>query len=124
MPITYGSIKQLSSQLLHATESIVYTAPSTGSTEICTIWLHNSTAANNVVKVYFPFTATQPTGAFSSSLALERLSEFMTGSYTLEVSPKVPFVLNGATSDKITMRSTFSGSVNVLIYGREGNGTA
>jgi hypothetical protein len=41
----------------------------------------------------------------------------------LEMSPKVPFVLNSsgssAYSDKITMKASQSSSLNVIVYGRE-----
>lgn len=123
MSITYGSIKQLSSQLLHATESIVYTA-GTGSSEISSIWLHNVTGVPATVQAWWPFTATTPTASYSASISIERLSEAISGSVTLEIAPKVPFFLQGSSNDKITMRATQTSSITVVIYGREGSGIA
>lgn len=116
---TFGNLKQLASVTLHATESIVYTAPTNKIVEVATLWFHNPTAATQTAVVWFPFTASVPTGSFSASAAIQRLSEGLSGSVTLEVSPKVPFIINGTTSDKITMRATQTSSINVAIYGRE-----
>lgn len=118
----YGDIKQLSSQILHATESIVYTAPVSKSVEIGSIWLFNYSSAVATAQMWFPFTATTPTGSFSASFSLLRLSEGISGSSALEIAPKVPFVLNSTGTnynDKITMRATQTSSINVVIYGRE-----
>lgn len=120
--MAYGNIKQLANYTLHATESIVYSAPVSKSVEIATIWLHNSSTSNVNATMWFPFTATVPTGSFSASAAIQRLNEGISGSATLEISPKVPFVLNSSGTnyvDKITMRGGNSGSINVIIYGRE-----
>jgi hypothetical protein len=117
----YGDIKQLASQILHATESIVYTAPVSKSVEIGSIWMFNYSGATATAQMWFPFTATTPTASFSASFAIQRLSEGISSSAALEVAPKIPFVLNSDTnySDKITMRATQTGSINVVIYGRE-----
>lgn len=118
---TFGNIKKLASQVLHATESIVYTAPAAKITEVSTIWFHNRTsvATPQVVTVWFPFTASAATASFSASADLQRLSEGFSGSATLEISPKIPFIIDGTNSEKITMRCTQTSSVNVIIYGRE-----
>jgi hypothetical protein len=120
--MAYGNIKQLASYTLHATESIVYSAPISKSVEIATIWLHNSSTSNVSATMWFPFTATIPTASFSASAVIQRLNETITGSATLEISPKVPFVLNSSGTnyvDKITMKAGATGSMNVIIYGRE-----
>lgn len=122
MAYTYGSIKQLASYLAHATESVAYTAPVSKSVEIASFWIHNVT--NNVVSalVYFPFSNTVPTASFSASLAIERLSEAFSGSVTMEISPKIPFLLNTAANsynDKITIKASQSSSLAIAIYGRE-----
>ena len=120
--MAYGNIKQLASYTLHATESIVYTAPVSKSVEVASMWLHNRSATTMTVNMWFPYPYTTPTASFSASLDLLRLSEGLSGSVSLEIAPKVPFVLNsaaGAFNDKITMKATQSSSVNVTIYGRE-----
>jgi len=120
--MAYGNIKQLASYTLHATESIVYSAPISKSVEIATIWLHNSSTSNVSATMWFPFTATIPTASFSASAVIQRLNESISGSATLEISPKVPFVLNSSGTnyvDKITMKGGATGSMNVIIYGRE-----
>jgi hypothetical protein len=120
--MAYTDIKQLASQILHATESIVYTAPTSKSAEIATMWFYNYTNTVQSVQMYFPFTATVPTASFSASFSLQRLSEGISGSAVLELAPKVPFVLNSVTgshSEKITMKCSQTASINVVIYGRE-----
>jgi hypothetical protein len=120
--MAYTDIKQLASQILHATESIVYTAPTSKSVEIGNMWFYNYTGTVQSVQVYFPFTATVPTASFSASFAIQRLSEGISGSAVLELAPKVPFVLNSVTgshSEKITMKCSQTASINVVIYGRE-----
>jgi len=107
--MAYGNIKQLASQILHATESIVYTAL-------------NYTGTVQSVQMWFPFTASAATGSFSASFAIQRLSEGISGSSVLEIAPKTPFVLNSVTgshSEKITMKASQTASINVVIYGRE-----
>jgi hypothetical protein len=117
--MAYGNIKQLASQTLHATESIIYSAPVSKSAEIATLWFHNPTATPQGVIVWFPFTASQATGSFSASLSLQRLNEAVSSSITMEISPKVPFVLDGNLNEKITMKCTQSSSINVIMFGRE-----
>lgn len=120
--MAYSDIKQLASQILHATESIVYTAPTSKSAEIATMWFYNYTNTVQSVQMYFPFTATVPTASFSASFSLQRLSEGISGSSVLEISPKVPFVLNSVTgshNEKITMKCSQTASINVVLYGRE-----
>jgi hypothetical protein len=121
--MAYSSIKQLASMTLHATESIVYSAPASRSVEIASMWFHNPTAAIVTAQMWFPFTASVPTASFSASNAIQRMSEGFSGSVSLEISPKVPFVLNssgsGAFADKITMKCSQTSSLNVVIYGRE-----
>jgi len=118
----YGPLKRLTnSQFLHLTESIIYTASSSKLTEISTIWMHNSSATLTVqnATLYFPVTASQVTGSFSASAVLQRLNEGFSSSFTLEISPKVPFVLDGALSEKITAKCSQTASVNIIIFGRE-----
>lgn len=122
MAVTYGSIKQLANTFLHATESVVYQTPASTYTEVSSLWVHNSSGDTLNAKAYWPQPDT-PTGSFSGSLELERLSESFSGSATLEISPKVPFVLNGNTNDSLTMVAANSGSLTVIVYGREGTGT-
>lgn len=120
--MAYGNIKQLASQTLHLTESIVYSAPTSKSVEIGSIWIHNPTSLNQTVAMWFPFTATIPTGSFSASLSLQRLNELISSSVSLEIAPKIPWVLNSSGTnyvDKITMKASQTGSINVIIYGRE-----
>jgi hypothetical protein len=73
--------------------------------------------------MWFPFTASVPTASFSASAVIQRMSEGFSGSVTLEVSPKVPFILNSSGStnyaDKITMKASQTSSLNVIIFGRE-----
>ena len=119
--MAYGTIKQLVNTTLHATESIVYTAPTSKSVEIGSIWMHNPTTSHQTATMWFPFTATQATGIFISSLTIQRLNEVISSSVSFEVAPKVPWVLNSSGTnyvDKITMKCTQTGSINVLIYGR------
>jgi hypothetical protein len=120
--MAYGNIKQLASQILHATESIVYTAPTSKSVEVSDIWFFNYTGTVQSVQMWFPFTASAATGSFSASFAIQRLSEGISGSSVLEIAPKTPFVLNSVTgshSEKITMKASQTASINVVIYGRE-----
>ena len=118
--MAYGDIKQLASLRLHATESIVYSAPTSRSVELLTFWFHNSGSSTVNAQMFFPFvgsTATQ-----GSSSAIQRFNENFTSSLSLEISPKVPFVLNsrsGSHSESITMKASVSESLNVIIYGRE-----
>lgn len=121
MATTYGPIKQLASYTLHATESIVYTAPVSKSVEVSSFWFHNYVASTITVSSWWPFTAASVSATPTNSL--ERLSEGLASAATFEISPKVPFILNssgsGAYNDKITMKGSQSSSVNVVIYGRE-----
>jgi hypothetical protein len=123
MAFNYTPIKQLASYTLHATESIVYAAPVSKSVEVSSFWFHNPMASVIGATVFFPVSAAQVTGSATSSLSLQRLSESFSGSYTLEIAPKVPFVLNSSGSntynDKISMKGSQSSSLNVIIYGRE-----
>ena len=119
---TYGPLKRLTdSRFLHLTESIIYTASSSKLTEISTIWMHNPTSVVTVqnATLYFPVTASQVTGSFSASAVLQRLNEGLSSSFTLEISPKVPFVLDGALNEKITAKCSQTSSVNIIIFGRE-----
>lgn len=118
--MAYSNLKQLTSYTLHATESIVYTAPVSKSVEVCTLWFFNSGSATLGTQVYFPFTGSSATVGLSSNV--QRLSENISSSAVLEISPKVPFVLNSVTGshgEKITMKASNSASINVVIYGRE-----
>lgn len=118
--MAYGNIKQLASYTLHATESIVYSAPVSKSVEVATLWFHNTGSAIITAQIFFPFTGSTSTVDLSGNI--QRLSEGFSGSATLEISPKVPFVLNsiiGSHGEKITMKASNSGSLNVVIYGRE-----
>jgi hypothetical protein len=118
--MAYGIIKQLSSYTLHATESIVYTAPVSKSVEVATFWFHNTGSAVITAQMFFPFTGSTATVGLSGNI--QRLSEGFSGSVTLEISPKVPFMLNSVTGshgEKITMKASNSGSLNVIINGRE-----
>lgn len=118
--MAYGNIKQLSSYTLHATESIVYTAPVSKSVEVSTMWFFNSGSANLAAQMYFPFTGSTATVGLSTTL--QRLNETISSSAVLEISPKVPFMLNSVTGshgEKITMKAANSASINVVIYGRE-----
>jgi hypothetical protein len=112
--MAYGNIKKLAYQMLHATESIIYSAPESKSVEIGTIWLHNTSTAAKSVTIWFPVT-----GSSGSSSLLERFQEAFPAYISYEISPKVPFVLDGNLSEKITMKAEQSGSVNVIIFGRE-----
>lgn len=124
MALTYSKIKQLASFQLHATESVVYAAPTTESVEVGSFWFHNAEAGSVSATVYFPFTDTVPTASFSSSLEIQRLSEQFVAGATLEISPKIPFILEGSSSDKITMAASQSGSISCVIYGRTVSGSA
>lgn len=118
---TYGPLKRLTdSRFLHLTESIIYTTSASKLTEISTIWMHNSSTVATVqnATLFFPVTASQVTGSFSASAVLQRLNEGFSSSFTLEVSPKVPFVLDGALSEKITARCTQTSSISIVIFGR------
>jgi hypothetical protein len=118
---TFGNLKKLADQRLHATESIIYSAPSNKITEISTIWLHNASTLVTVqnATLWFPVTASQVTASFSASAGLQRFNEGLSGSYTIEVSPKVPFILDGALLEKLTAKCTQTASVNIIIFGRE-----
>jgi hypothetical protein len=120
--MAYGDIKQLASITLHTSQSIVYSAPTSKSVEIGTIWVHNNTLLPQGINAFFPFTGSQATGSATASAELRRFSETISGSTTLEVSPKVPFVINSSGTnfaDKIVMSSSQTASINVIIYGRE-----
>lgn len=117
--MAYGNIKKLASMTLHATESIVYAASASKVTEIATLWIHNRATGSASVTAWFPFTASQATGSFAGSNSLQRFNETLSGSVTLEISPKVPFILDGAANEKLTMKTNITGSVNVIIFGRE-----
>jgi hypothetical protein len=117
----FGPLKRLSNQMLHLTESIIYTTSASKLTEVSCIWMHNPTVVATVqnATIWFPVTASQVTGSFSASAALQRLNEGLSASFTLEISPKVPFVLDGALSEKITAKCTQTSSINIIIFGRE-----
>jgi hypothetical protein len=118
--MAYGDIKQLASLRLHETESIVYSAPTSRSVELLTFWFHNSSSLTVNAQMFFPYTSS--TATQGSSSAIQRFNENFTSSLSLEISPKVPFVLNsrsGSHSESITMKASVSESLNVIIYGRE-----
>lgn len=103
--MAYSPIKTLAKGTAHATQSIVYTSTVGKSTEVCSIWFHNS---SNVT--------------LSSSFWLEdntqrHFCENIAASVSYEISPKVPFVLSGTGS--IYLASQQSSSINYIITGRE-----
>jgi hypothetical protein len=113
--MAYSNIKRLgaSNYIVHATASIAYTAPASGS-EVASLWLHNITPATSCgVEVFLPLSSS--IGADSASF--RRISQTIGAGQSLEISQKVPFVLDG--SDMIYMRAQFTGSINAIMYGRD-----
>lgn len=110
----FGNFKVLGQFFMPATESMMYAAPTNKQVEISSIWVHNTGTSTQTYKIFAPALATQ-TGSFVK----ERISESITGASCVEIAPKIPFILNGTNSETINFLATVSGSISVLLTGRE-----
>ena len=105
----YNDIKRLSTatQQLASAAAVIYTAPAGKRAQICTILLHNTNTTNELVSVFDD----------GSGVANRLLFALLVPGDTMEFSPKVPIVLEGA--ETLQAFSTTAAKVNVKIYGRE-----
>lgn len=114
MPIILKTLNNLNFQA-HATASVVYTAPA-GGAEVATLWIHNqqpSAVADVGLELFWPVTASLG----SDSGSYRRLSETFKSGITLELSPKVPVILQSGQS--IWARAQQSASINISLTGIE-----
>jgi hypothetical protein len=104
--MAFSNFRTLARGQLHATQSILYTGPSASkSTEVSTIWLHNGSGT--------PYSAS----LWLQESNLRHCHEVFSASVSFEISPKVPFIIQGTGS--IYMVAQQSASINYIITGRE-----
>ena len=106
--MAFGNFKLLAKGQAHLTASIVYTGTNAQTTEVGMIWLHNCGNSAQATRIYIGTTSGSENLMFNESIVMNA---------TYEVSPKMPFVLQGTSS--VWLQAANSASVNYSVFGRE-----